>query len=74
MDKQGSSLGQSPFGGSSLLEPGPLHAAWNSMQETINEVCSSIVNSPGHLVSTTLIAVVATCICDDVAVLRVMKW
>lgn len=75
MDKQGSSsFEQSALGGSSsLLKPGPLHAAWNSMQETIHEVCSSIFKASGHLTSTTLIAVGATCICDDVAVLRVMK-
>lgn len=76
MDKHvSSSFGQSPLGGSSSsLKPGPLHGAWNSMQETIHEVCSFIFKTPGHLISTTLIAVGATCICDDVAVLRMMKW
>jgi len=52
MDKHGSSSsGQSPLeGNSSFLKPGPLHGAWNSMQETIHEVCSSIFKTPGHLI------------------------
>ena len=76
MDKHGSSsFGQSPLeGNSSLLKPRPLHGAWNSMQETIHDVCSSIFKTPRHLTSTTLIAVGATCISDDVVVLRVMNW
>jgi hypothetical protein len=76
MDKHGSSsFGQSPLeGNSSLLKPRPLHGAWNSMQETIHDVCSSIFKTPRHLTSTTFIAVGATCISDDVEVLRVMNW